>query len=341
MILVTGGTGFVGSHLLFHLVNMGEKVRVLKRKSSNLNNVYKVFDYYKPGASGLVSQIEWFESDLSDYSSLVDAMQDIQFVYHVAALVSFNTHDRLKMNITNVTGTSNIVNAAIHQNVRKLCYMSSVAAFAHPDGSDPVNEDNMRQPGDKYSAYSSSKYKAELEVWRGIAEGLDAVILNPSVIMGYYSWSNGSSNFFPLVNRGMNYYPSGSTGFVDVKDVVNIMIRLMHSNISGERFCINSENLSYRDLLILVSKSLCKKEPSRRLSPFFLKSFAHAQSLMALMTNLVPLVTIDTARSAFNNCMYSNKKIKNLLNYEFIPLSQTVKELGSLFLKESNLILNQ
>ena len=192
MILVTGGTGFLGSHLLFHLVSSGEKVRALKRKSGDLKNIRNVFEYYKEGSSALVDLIEWVDSDLLDYISIVDCMKDIKYVYHSAALVSFNNHDRKKMMDANVRGTANIVNAALINNIEKLCFVSSIAAFGKHEDNLIIDEQTPRSPSQKRSVYSLSKYKAELEVWRGIAEGLEAVIVNPSVILGYYSWNYGS-----------------------------------------------------------------------------------------------------------------------------------------------------
>jgi nucleoside-diphosphate-sugar epimerase len=333
MILVTGGTGFLGSHLLFHLVSSGEKVRALKRKSGDLKNIRNVFEYYKEGSSALVDLIEWVDSDLLDYISIVDCMKDIKYVYHSAALVSFNNHDRKKMMDANVRGTANIVNAALINNIEKLCFVSSIAAFGKHEDNLIIDEQTPRSPSQKRSVYSLSKYKAELEVWRGIAEGLEAVIVNPSVILGYYSWNYGSSNIFPVINKGLKFYTSGSTGFVDVRDVVKIMISLMHSNISGERFCISSENLSYRDIINQVSGCLDKKEPLFYLYPFFLRCYALSLSIISTFTGNTPQVSIESARSAYKNSAYSNEKIRKLLNYEFIPVKQTIAELAAIFLR--------
>jgi nucleoside-diphosphate-sugar epimerase len=233
----------------------------------------------------------------------------------------------------NVRGTANIVNAALINNIEKLCFVSSIAAFGKHEDNLIIDEQTPRSPSQKRSVYSLSKYKAELEVWRGIAEGLEAVIVNPSVILGYYSWNYGSSNIFPVINKGLKFYASGSTGFVDVRDVVKIMISLMHSNISGERFCISSENLSYRDIINQVSGCLDKKEPPFYLYPFFLRCYALSLSIISTFTGNTPQVSIESARSAYKNSAFSNEKIRKLLNYEFIPVKQTIAELAAIFLR--------
>ena len=184
MIVVTGGTGLVGAHLLYDLCKKHEHVRALKRQNSDLKQVKKTFFYYSHDAENLFQKIEWVNADVTDYFSLEDAFKDAKQVYHVAAMVSFHEKDNRKMMEINVKGTANVVNAALHHKIEKLCYVSSIAALGRPDANELATEETPWKDSDKSTAYSISKYKAELEVWRGIEEGLNAVIVNPSVILG-------------------------------------------------------------------------------------------------------------------------------------------------------------
>jgi len=334
MILVTGGTGLVGSHLLYRLVNSGRKVRALVHSKNSLKNVRRVFEYYRLGGSSLIDQIEWIEGDILDYCLVHEATRDIEQIYHAAALVSFNPFEKSKILKTNVYGTVNMVNAALLQPGVKFCHVSSVAAFGTPENDEAANEKTSRSPDRKYSAYSISKFDAEMEVWRGIHEGLNAVIVNPSVIHGYHHWKNGSSQIFPAITRGLRFIPAGSTGFVDVKDVVELMIRLTDSNISGERFCISSENLSYWQVFQMAATALGKKSHGIIIPESILTGLGAVNTLFSALTGISPLITVDSARSASKNSSYSNEKIRKLFDYEFIPIENCINSLAGEFRKE-------
>lgn len=333
MILVTGGTGLLGSHLLYLLSSSGKKVRAIKRPCSNTNSVKKIFAYYSANAEELFQKIEWLEGDVLDIYSLIEAMEGVDHVYHCAAEVSFSGKEIESMKKINVEGTANVVNACLDRNLKKLCHVSSIAALGKTS-TKQITEDTPWKTNYKVSKYSLSKYSAEREAWRGIAEGLNVIIVNPSVIIGPGNWNKGSSNMFTGSFKGIKYYTEGSTGFVDVRDVAKAMVKLMESEIKNERFIISGENSKYKDFFDLVHDNFEKPKPSIQAGKL-LSDFAWiASKLSSYLTGKSPLITKETARAAHNQHHFSNEKIKEALGFEFIPLSKTVKETCEFFLKD-------
>ena len=334
MILVTGGTGLVGSHLLFQLAKSGNKVRALKRENSSTELVNKIFGYYSDVPDSLLSSIEWVNGDISDIYSLYDAMDGVDKVYHAAAIVSFNPADRQKMIRTNINGTANVVNAALHKKVKKLCHVSSIAAIGRSENDDIIDEETPWKNSNNNSFYSISKYGAEREVWRGIIEGLNSVIINPSVIIGHGDWNKGSSSLFNQIWKGLKFYTEGVNGYVDVKDVVKAMILLMESEIVNSRFVISSENVDYLNLFKMMADGLGKKHPFIKANPIISNFVWRVLKIISLITRTKPLITKETARTSFQKYYYSNKKIKKAVNFEFISVSDSIKETCACFLKD-------
>ncbi|RUT77744.1 NAD-dependent epimerase/dehydratase family protein [Ancylomarina longa] len=329
MILVTGGTGLVGSHLLFDLVSKGKKVRALKRKTSNTQLVRQTFGYYSEIPDELFNRIEWLDGDMLDSFSLEDALVGIGEVYHCAALVSFRKSDRKSMQDINVKGTRNLVNACLDANIRKFCMVSSVAALGTPaEGENTVTENTPWRPEDKRSAYSISKFNSELEVWRGIEEGLDAVIVNPSVILGPGQWNKGSSLLFSTVAKGLKYYTKGITGYVDVRDVSKTMIQLMESDIVNERFILNSEDCTYEFIFKTIAKYLGIAGPTKYANRKMTEIGWRLASLQKVFLFKQSGFTKETARAAHNVKYFTNQKIKNSLDFEFIPIEQSITDMA-------------
>src|SRR5690554_1920443 len=236
MILVTGGTGLVGSHLLYELTQKHESVKAIYRNEKKLSVVKKVFSYYSKQPDEDFNKIEWIQVDLLDIPLLIEAFKNVSHVYHCAAFVSFEPNKYHELRKTNIEGTANIVNLCIANKVEKLCYVSSVATLGKSLNKTAVDEDALWNPEADNSLYGITKYGAEMEVWRGTQEGLDAVIVNPGVILGESPHNDGSSAIFKLGARGVSFYPTGGTGFVDVRDVVKSMIFLMTSEVKNEQY---------------------------------------------------------------------------------------------------------
>ncbi len=334
MILVTGGTGLLGSHLLAELTQRGKRVRALKRKNSNTEIVRKTFSYYSDNAEELYQRIDWVEGDVLDIYSLLEAMKDISDVYHCAAMVSFDPADKEMMFRININGTANVVNACLEMNIRKLCHVSSIASLGRAENKGITDENTPWKNSDKTSVYSISKYAGEKEVWRGIEEGLNAVIVNPSVIVGPGDWSKGPSAFFPLVKKGLKFYTTGTNGFVDVKDVVKTMLLLQESSISGERFIISSENLTYKQLFEMISESLHCPPPTIHAGKLISEIGWRLEKIRCALLHKKPLITKETSRTANNFYNYSNQKILHFIPFEYSPIIDTIQHTANIYLNE-------
>lgn len=335
MILVTGGTGMLGSHLLFDLLSKGYKIRASKRKSSNIEDVEKVFSFYTKKHKELFDKIEWYNADMLDYDSVYEAVNGVEIVYHTAATISFNPALKNKIINDNVTGTQNIVNACLYSGVKKLCHVSSIAALGSNTNQGLVDEKSDENI-DENSAYNVSKFKSELEVWRGIAEGLNAVIVNPSIILGISNRENGSAKLIKTVLNGLKFYTKGSSGFVDVRDVSKIMIALTESNISSERYILNSENLSYRTVFDEIAKNLNKPQPNIYARNFILQIVRFLEFINFKLFGKEPNITKDTISAASSNIAYSNEKIIKTLNYKFIDIKTSISDICNITLSEMN-----
>jgi nucleoside-diphosphate-sugar epimerase len=327
MILVTGGTGLVGSHLLYDLLSKGEKVRALKRKNSKIEQVEKVFSYYSSDYKELFNKIEWLEGDVQDDFSLEEALKDVRDVYHCAAMVSFHKKDKRKLFEINVEGTRNLVDACVDAKIHKFCMVSSIAALGTPEeGEDTVDETSPWSPEDKRSNYSLSKFQSELEVWRAIEEGLNAVIVNPSVILGPGYWEKGSSQLFSTVAKGLKYYTKGITGYVDVRDVSKAMIQLMESNITNERFILNGDNCTYQYLFETIAKYLNVKQAKIYATPQLTEIAWRLAAVKSIFTFSKNSFTKETARASHNCKNYSNQKIKDAIAFEFTSIEDSIRD---------------
>ncbi|HUH32323.1 MAG TPA: NAD-dependent epimerase/dehydratase family protein [Daejeonella sp.] len=315
MILVTGATGFLGSELVRQLLQQGKSVRALKRESSVI-----------PAILSEHTSIDWREGDVLDYYALAEAMEGITEVYHCAAMVSFRKEDKKKLLKVNVEGTAHLVNLCLQNNVRKLVHVSSVTTIGQNKNGDPGCEDDHWQFDKGQSNYSISKYESEMEVFRGIAEGLKAVIVNPSIIIGKNAGNEGSGQLFETVRKGLKFYPGGSCGLVDVEDVARMMIQLMDSDIQSERFIINAENMTYRDLFTSIATGYGLTPPGIKLSPWIMRTGFLASSIAKAVTGKEYGITKEILNSAFKTPKYSNKKIREALNVQFKPISESILE---------------
>jgi len=326
MILITGATGLVGSHLLYELLKKEEKVKALKRQSSDTDQVLKTFGYYTNEPEKFFSRIEWVEGDVSDPESLEMAFENIDRVYHTAAIISMDSADSAEMKRTNVEGTTNIVNLCLEKKISKLCYVSSVAAIGNRTAPDFVDESVLWKTGKKRITYSSTKFNAEMEVWRGMAEGLEAVIVNPSIIIGPGVKGKGGMAIFDKIAKGLKFYTHGITGYVDVRDVVKAMILLMESEIKGERFILNSENLSYKEIFGIIALALNKHAPNIYANRFMIGLVYRLDYLKSKLTGATHMITKETAEIAHRKTLFSNKKVKEAVGIEFRLIKESVEE---------------
>ncbi len=336
MILVTGGTGLVGSHLLYKLLKNNEKVKAIYRREHKLELVKKVFAYYSADFESLYQKIEWINADITDVPSLQIAFKNVNYVYHCAAFVSFEPDKYHQLRKINIEGTANVVNLCISQQVKKLCYVSSIATIGHhQDPQKLITEDTNWNQDDDNSVYAITKYGAEIEVWRGTQEGLDAVILNPGIIIGPGLWnSGGSSSLIKKIYKGMPYYTTGVTAYVDVDDVVRAMVLLMQSPIKNERFIVISENLSFKEFQHQTALALGVKPASKEATSLILGIGWRLDWLNRLFTGKRRRLSKHMTKSAKSITKYDASKLKNALNFEFKPMQISIEESCKLFLED-------
>ena len=323
MILVTGGTGLVGSHLLFQLAKEHSKVRAIYRTPDKLERVKVIFSYYTEEADELYSRIDWIQADLNDIVNLEKAFEGVQYVYHCAALISFDPNDFRKLVRVNEEGTMNIVNLSISNGIKKLCYVSSIAALGKDSAKDEVKEkDDWNST--EVNPYALTKYLAEMEVWRGTQEGVPAVTVNPGVILGPGFWESGSGRLFKMAAKGSKYYPPGGTGFVGIEDVVRMMITLMRSEIINERFIAVSHNLTYKDILSRLAVNLNKPVPRRMLNLQLLEFLWRLDWFWHLISGKKRKLSRLQVASLRNRTVYNNTKIGKFIDFEYSDLEEQI-----------------
>jgi nucleoside-diphosphate-sugar epimerase len=324
--------------VLFRLLEAGENVRALKRSNSNLKLVLKIFSYYSDQAEELFQKIEWVEGDILDYHSMEEVLSGTTDVYHCAAMVSFHPNDRDSMLNNNVKGTANLIDAAIYNKVKRFCHVSSIAALGKTRDGTQIDEETYWIPSKQKSAYSLSKFFSEMEVWRGIEEGLDAVIVNPSIILGPGNWDIGSPKLFHTIWKGLKYYTKGETGFVDVRDVARVMTRLMQpatfDQFKNQRFILNAGNLSYQDFFNKIADALQRPRPKAFASDLILQIAWRAARLASFFSGKRPAITREAVSGSNNVDHYNGTKVQRSIDFEYRPLDTTIQDIAYLFLKD-------
>jgi len=333
MILVTGGTGLVGAHLLLHLLENGEeKIRAMYRKSKQIEKTKSLFELYKKG--DFFSKIEWIQADILDIPSLEVAFENIDYVYHCAGLISFNPDDENQLRKVNIEGTANIVNFCIDKKVTKLCHVSSIAALGNlTQNQTIITEETEWNPEVLHSDYAISKYGAEMEVWRGLQEGLQVIIVNPGVIFGPGFWNQGSGTLFTTIKKGIPFYTNGSTGYVSVIDVVKIMFLLMTSNCNGERFTLVAENISYKKIMITIATKINAKTPNIKAKSWMLNIAWQIDYLFSTFFRTKRKISKLNVQTLLNKDKYSNEKIKKHLDYSFESIDCCLDKITHVLLK--------
>lgn len=331
MNLVTGGTGLVGANLILLLLEKGENVRAVFRSEKSINKTKTLFELYEKG--DLFPKIEWIEADINDIPALEKAFTNVKFVYHCAAFVSLSSSDE-KMYKINIEGTANIVNLSIDFGIKKLCYVSSIAALGTPENPNAViTEETEWNPNSNNTDYAITKYGGETEVFRGSQEGLEVVVVNPGIILGAEFWNHGSARFFKNVKKGMFFYTKGKSGFVAVTDVVRAMYELMISEIKSERFILVGENLSLQDFLNKIADSVQAKRPKFYAKPWITKLGAKADWLFSTLFFRKRNLTQSMSESAHSQTIFSNEKIKKALDFEFTDTTDYINQIGKHYLE--------
>lgn len=330
MTLVTGATGLVGSHLLQQLVALSnQQVNISGNQLINPSKfVRAIFRDAIPNVP-FKEKVQWLQSDILDVVALEEAMQGVDEVYHCAGVVSYNPKHKQQMFKVNIEGTANVVNACLAAGVKKLCHVSSVAALGKPKNTN-INEAMQWTEETNKSNYGKSKHLAEVEVWRGISEGLQAVIVNPTIILGEGDWTKSSTALFKSAYNEFPWYTEGITGFVDVKDVISAMIQLMNSNITDERFILNEGNHPFKEVFTTMANCFGKKPPHKKVTPLMASLVWRLEALKSMFNKKDPLLTSETANAAQAVVHFDNSKLKKFLQkFEYTPLNKTIERVCS------------
>lgn len=328
MVLITGATGLVGSHLLYRFRESATNTIALYRSKESIDKTRLVFESYNPAHRKLVDEFIWKQADILDLPSLEDVFKGVHQVYHCAAALSAKSFQEMKQ--VNITGTENVINVALAHGVKKFCHVSSIAALGDPVGNRAINEDDFFNLDGINTDYAISKYGAEMEAWRATQEGMDVVIVNPGVILGEGSWEQGSGQLFEKTFTGNKFYTSGSSGFVDVKDVARIMTQLMDSQVKNERFILVSENLLYKNVLTSIANALNKKAPSIKLGKVTLY-FWSAMSYLGWILGLSKVFRTSQINSLRSKTHYDNSKITRVIENGFTPLDLCIERIASFY----------
>lgn len=317
MVLVTGGTGFLGSYIIKQLVEKDYAVRAIRRSNKLPSWISKE----------IFEKVDWVEGDVLDVVALHDAMVGVDTVIHSAAIVSFVKKDRNEMYKVNVEGTANVVNMALEKNVRRFIHISSVAALGRTTGGSHVNEEKKWEESKVNTHYAKSKFKAELQVWRGFSEGLEGIILNPSTILGYGDWNSSSCAIFKNVYEEFKWYSPGINGFVDVEDVARAAILLMESKINEERFIVNGDTWPFKKLQDTIADGFGKKHPNKQTTPLLMALAWRIEKIKSMFTGKRPLLTKESAKVAQSQTWFENDKIRKALpEFSFTPLEESIKK---------------
>lgn len=331
MILVTGATGLLGSHLTATLVMQNKKVRALYRHQSKIQNTKQILSYYTTEVEKYFSLIEWHEADITDYFSLQEPFTNVTEVYHCAGMVSFDEADSKQLYAINAEGTAHVVNTCLDKGIQKLCHVSSVATLQVEANKTYINELSVWKTSSGNSSYAITKYRGEFEAWRGAAEGLNVIVVNPSVILGAGCWGQSSTQIITRCHKGLPFYTEGITGYVDVRDVANCMIKLTEQNKFGHRYILNAENFSFKNVTHQLQQNFNKPTSKIKASKFLLNLALYGDAFLSTITRKKRSFTKSMLQSALNKHYYDNSKLTKELGYHFIPVKDSLAYVAGLY----------
>lgn len=325
MVLVTGGTGFLGAYIIKELIEKGYTVRAIRRSDK--------LPFYISG--NILEKVEWVSGDILDIVSLEEAMEGVDAVIHAAAKVSFARSDRSALLHTNIEGTANVVNIALARDLKRFIHISSVAALGRTANGEQVTEEKKWEDSKLNTNYAISKFHGEMEVWRGIGEGLPGIVVNPSTLLGYGDWNASSSALFSNSFREFPWYSNGINGFVDVTDVARAVVELLDSDVTGQRYILNGDNWSFRQLFNTIATGFGKQQPSREATPLLGEIAWRLEKIKSFFSGRPSLLTRESARIARSKTFFDNSKIlRQLPGFAFTPLEQTIRDACKAYLRQ-------
>lgn len=334
MNLITGATGTIGAHVALKLLLDNKPVTCIKRANSDINRTKKLFSYYTNDSEQLFQRIKWIDADVCDIYSLLDAFDGIEVVYHCAGFVTFDKSKEIELFKINVVGTANVVNACIEKGVSALCHVSSIAAINNPDIVNDISETVYWKSSPHVGNYAISKYNGEREVWRGIEEGLNAVIVNPGIVLAPGFWNQSSGKLFRACSKGMLFYTSGKCAFVDVQDVATCMIELIEKKQFNNRFILSENNYTFKEVLSKIHIEFKQTPPRFLATKYLLFAVSFLESLFRMFVKKEAMLSMEGARSSMTTNTYSNQKIKSTIHYSFKPIDSSIAFICGCFNKD-------
>jgi len=335
-ILLTGATGLLGAHLICRLTDSGIRVKALRRPSSSMATIEKVFKAYASEPEQAMGRIEWVLGDVTDYYSLEDALEGIDKIFHTAGYISFAKRERKRLEDINVGGTANLVNAALHRGVRKLIHVSTVESLGRMDLDELITETTPWKNSPLNTHYGVTKHAGEREAWRAAEEGMDVLVVNPGLIIGLGDWNSGTGRIVQRMAQNQSFYTEGSNGWVDVRDVARAMIDLDDAGVHGERFILVSENLDMKTGFEKLALNLGTKAPHRRAGKILLNIAAWTEKFKSFVTGAEPLITTENAVTASLKSRYDNSKLFKFIPFEYTPMDETFREVSMRYRAEQN-----
>jgi len=335
-VFLTGATGLVGGHLIVRLHQSGKNIRALVRSTSTFDQLRLICLFYHQSFEELYNSVEWVYGNTLDFVGLCEQLLDVEEVYHCAAIVSFNSRNRKELLQTNIQGTSNMVDASLKCGVKRFCFISSIGALGNAEKGEFINEKTPWKNDGKASAYSESKFRSELQAWRGYNEGLKLVIVNPGVILGPGSPNKGSLLLFQAGRKGMPFYTKATTGYVDVRDVCRAATELMEKEIFGKHFILVSDSIDNRELFSRIAAEFNARPPRFEAGKTLLHLAAFLSETYGFLTGKMPQLTRETVMSVQKPQKYSSQLIQKTLNFDFIPLLETIQDTCT-FIKDNKL----
>ena len=333
--IVIGANGLVGSHVIIHLLKQNKQVTAVSRDGKPSNLFFDLLKWYQISEELATWNISWKSADITDIFSLESIINEKAIVYHCAGLVSFHDSDSAKLKNVNAEGTANLVDVCVEKRIRKLAYVSSVSTLSLKENTNVLDENSFWKTDGNESNYARSKYLAEMEVWRGVEEGLNAVIVNPTIIIGPHDFTKGSVQLIDTVFKGLKFYPVGSTGFVDANDVALALIQLAESDKSEQRYVLNGVNMSYQKLFQLIADELNVAAPKIKVSSWMSKLAWRIEKLRSKLINKKPLITKETAHASVQERYFDNAKVCADLAFQFTLINQTIQNTCSFYINQN------
>ena len=317
-VLVTGASGFLGKYIVDELLTAGFAVRALVRNPENI---------------ALPSAVTVIKGDVLDIHSLEDAIEGAHYVVHAAAVVTYQKKRFPEMKEINAKGTANVVNICLDKKIEKLVFVSSIAAIGRTEEQTLIIEQTKWKESPLNTTYAVSKRLADLEVWRGVEEGLNAVMVNPGVIIGAGNWSQGTPQLFSMIAKGMKFYNNGVNGYVGAKDVARAIRLLLEENtVSGDRFILVNKNLSQKELFTLMANALKVSPPTLRFPPVLAPLAGTAFDILSSVSGKEFLVSSETMRNAVRDFRYDGNKITHIGNFSYTPIETVIEETATAYL---------